>query len=66
MPDMARAFWVSAPGRGEIRDVALPPRRPDEVLVRTRFTGVSRGTEALVFEGRVPSSERERMRAPFQ
>jgi threonine dehydrogenase-like Zn-dependent dehydrogenase len=66
MPDTARAFWVSAPGRGEIRDVALPPRRADEVLVRTRFTGVSRGTESLVFEGRVPASEQERMRAPFQ
>ncbi len=31
-----------------------------------RFTGaISRGTEALVFAGRVPESEFERMRAPF-
>lgn len=34
--------------------------------MRTLFTGVSRGTESLVFRGRVPVSERERMRAPFQ
>jgi len=30
------------------------------------FSGVSRGTEALVYQGRVPISEYERMRAPFQ
>ena len=38
----------------------------DEVVVRSLFSGVSRGTEALVFAGRVPASERQRMRAPFQ
>jgi threonine dehydrogenase-like Zn-dependent dehydrogenase len=36
------------------------------VLVRTLHTGVSRGTETVVLEGRVPDSERDRMRAPFQ
>ena len=36
------------------------------VLVRTLASGISRGTERLVFEGRVPEGERERMRAPFQ
>src|SRR5688572_17209793 len=62
----ARAFWVAEPGRGEIR--AEPLRAPvaGEALVRTLFTGVSRGTEALVFKGKVPRSEHERMRAPFQ
>ncbi len=34
--------------------------------MRTLFSGVSRGTESLVFHGRVPVSERQRMRAPFQ
>ena len=33
--------------------------------MRARFGAVSRGTERLVFEGRVPESEFERMRAPF-
>ncbi len=32
--------------------------------MRTLFSGISRGTERLVFEGRVPESERERMRGP--
>jgi threonine dehydrogenase-like Zn-dependent dehydrogenase len=38
----------------------------DDVVVRTLYSGISRGTEALVFQGRVPLSEYERMRAPFQ
>src|SRR5262249_7050181 len=39
---------------------------PDEVLVRTLRTAVSRGTETLVFDGRVPEGQRTVMRAPFQ
>jgi 2-desacetyl-2-hydroxyethyl bacteriochlorophyllide A dehydrogenase len=64
--DEARAFWVAEPGRGELRRETLPVPSADEVVVRSLFSGISRGTEALVFEGRVPVSERQRMRAPFQ
>lgn len=62
----ARAFWIAAPGRGEIRDESLPRPTPDDVVVRARFSGVSRGTESIVFHGRVPPEEYQRMRAPFQ
>jgi threonine dehydrogenase-like Zn-dependent dehydrogenase len=62
----ASAFWVAEPGRGEIRTARLPDPGPDEVLVRTLRTGVSRGTETLVFGGRVPESQYATMRAPFQ
>src|SRR5688572_16645014 len=65
-PETARAFWVAAPGRGEIREEPCPAPTPDEVAVRALFSGISRGTEALVFAGRVPRSEYTRMRAPFQ
>jgi Zn-dependent alcohol dehydrogenase len=64
--DEARAFWVAAPGRGELRTEPLPPPAADEVVVRALFSGISRGTESIVFQGRVPPSERERMAAPFQ
>jgi hypothetical protein len=66
VPDEAEAFWVAAPGRGEIRGEVLPPLSEGDVLVRALYSGISRGTEALVFSGRVPPSERVRMRAPFQ
>ena len=62
----ARAFWLVRPGVGELRPVTLPEPGPDEVLVRTLHTGISRGTETLVFAGRVPASQYQRMRAPFQ
>ena len=62
----ARAFQISAPGVGVIVDVDLPDPGPTDVRVRTLFSGVSRGTETTVFTGRVPRSEYEVMRAPFQ
>jgi 2-desacetyl-2-hydroxyethyl bacteriochlorophyllide A dehydrogenase len=64
--DAARAFWIAAPGIGEIRTERLPSPSGDQVAVRALYSGISRGTEALVFLGRVPPSEFERMRAPFQ
>ncbi|MGZ5671363.1 MAG: zinc-dependent alcohol dehydrogenase [Burkholderiales bacterium] len=66
MADRARAFWTVGPGRGEIRETPLSPPGPDEVLVRALRSGVSRGTESLVFRGLVPESQRTAMRCPFQ
>jgi 2-desacetyl-2-hydroxyethyl bacteriochlorophyllide A dehydrogenase len=62
----AKAFWLRAPGRGEIRPVTLPDPGPDDVVVRTLVSGISRGSETLVFEGRVPPAQYDAMRAPFQ
>ena len=61
----ARALWSVAPGRAEIREEALPPPGPDQALVRAVASGVSRGTERLVLEGRVPPSQWAAMRAPL-
>ncbi len=60
------AFWVREPGVGEIRPAPLREPGPGEVLVRTLRTGISRGTETLVFRGGVPASQFAAMRAPFQ
>ena len=62
----ARAFWVAAPGRGEIRAQRLHPPGAGELLIRARASAISRGTETLVFRGEVPHSEWQRMRCPFQ
>jgi threonine dehydrogenase-like Zn-dependent dehydrogenase len=63
---VAQAFWLRAPGVGEIRPMPLPDPGPDDVVVRTLRSGVSRGTETLVFQGRVPPDQYAAMRAPFQ
>lgn len=60
----ARALWFSAAGTCEIRGETLSPRARGQVLLRMLFSGISRGTENLVFHGRVPTSEFERMRGP--
>jgi threonine dehydrogenase-like Zn-dependent dehydrogenase len=60
VPADAHAFWLRAPGQGEIRSVALPEPGPGDVLVRALRSGVSRGTETLAFRGGAPP------RAPFQ
>mgnify|MGYP000946930660 CR=1 FL=1 len=66
MQETTEAFWAVAPGCGEIRRDPLPTPAPDEVAVETLYSGVSRGTESLVFAGKVPSSQYRTMRAPFQ
>lgn len=62
----ASAFWVTAPGHGEIRAQRLRSPGAGELLIRTRRSAISRGTESLVFRGEVPQSEWRRMRCPFQ
>jgi len=63
--DTAAALWYCAPGRPELREEAIAPPKADEIRVRALYGAISRGTEALVFDGRVPKSEFDRMRAPF-
>ncbi len=57
---------MEEPGRGAIRTHALPALAPGQVRVRALASAISRGTESLVFAGRIPPSEHQRMRAPFQ
>lgn len=64
--DGTLAFWIAAAGRGEIRREALKAPATGEASVQALYSGVSRGSESLVFCGHVPRSEYERMRAPFQ
>ncbi len=61
----ARAFWTVDAGVGEIRSEVLAEPGAEQALVRTLASGVSRGTESLVFSGRVPASQYDAMRAPL-
>jgi hypothetical protein len=62
--ETAQALWYVAPGRAEIRRERVAAPADGEVLVRALHGALSRGTERLVFSGRVPASEFQRMRAP--
>src|SRR5262245_20254369 len=63
---VARAIWYARKGVAELRAAALARPRPGEALVRTLFSGISRGTERLVLNGAIGRSEWERMRGPNQ
>ncbi len=62
--ETAQALWYVAPGRAEIRPETLVAPGAGEVRVRALHGALSRGTERLIFSGRVPAGEFERMRAP--
>ena len=53
----AQALWYAAAGRAELREETVAAPGADDVLVRALHGALSRGTEALVFHGRVPPSE---------
>jgi len=61
---LARAFWTLAPGVGAIIEEEVEPAQGHR-LITALASGVSRGTEALVFQGRVPASQFDTMRAPL-
>ncbi len=62
----ALALWYASRRECSLNEVPLPLAGPEDCLVTTLWSGISRGTEKLIFEGRVPVSEHDRMRAPFQ
>lgn len=66
--DSAEGFWVTGPAAGEIlpTEEGEPGSAEPWVEVETLYTGISRGTESLVYLGKIPASEYQRMRAPFQ
>ncbi len=64
---MDYALEYRKPQEAALLALSLPAiTKPCQARVRALWSGISRGTERLVFEGRVPESEYVRMRAPFQ
>jgi 2-desacetyl-2-hydroxyethyl bacteriochlorophyllide A dehydrogenase len=53
---IASQLWFTAPHSVEVRDVVLPAPGPDQVLVKTRYSAVSAGTELLVYRDQLPDS----------
>ena len=62
----ALALWVEAAGRAALREEVLAPPGQGEALVAMHYSALSRGTERLVFSGRIPPVQASLMRAPFQ
>lgn len=56
------ALWITEAKKAQL----LEAQQGAGVAIETLFSGISRGTEKLVFEGRVPFTEHQRMRSPRQ
>ena len=54
MTEGARALYFERPGEVAVREEPRPEPGPGELLVETIVSGVSPGTEMLVYDGKVP------------
>src|ERR1019366_4659032 len=61
----ARALWIEGPRQAALRSARVGEPGAGEARIAMLWSGISRGTERLVFEGGVPQSEAKSMRAPF-
>ena len=64
--EQARRLVYPGPFRAQIVPVQLASLKKGHVLVKAVFGGISRGTESLVFQGKVPQSEWANMRCLHQ
>jgi bacteriochlorophyllide a dehydrogenase len=51
----AKAIILEQPRQLSIRSLALKPTETDDVVVEIAWSGISSGTERLLWEGRMPS-----------
>ncbi|NBC16317.1 MAG: zinc-binding dehydrogenase, partial [Bacteroidetes bacterium] len=50
------SVWFTAPRTVEVKKQPVPQPSADEVLVRSSLSGISAGTEGLIYRGEAPSS----------
>ena len=62
----ARALWIEGPRQAALRSARVGEPGAGEARIAMLWSGISRGTERLVFEGHVPAGQAKSMRAPFQ
>jgi threonine dehydrogenase-like Zn-dependent dehydrogenase len=62
----ARALWIEGPRQAALRSAHVGEPGAGEARIAMLWSGISRGTERLVFEGHVPAGQAKSMRAPLQ
>lgn len=66
-PHEALAYWTLQPLQGALKvEPLISPPGIEAALIQTARSGISRGTESLVFNGRIPQSQYSAMRCPHQ
>lgn len=62
----ANRLTYKAASNAALEECQLSDLKDKNIVVRTLFSGISRGTESLVYHGKVPKTEETRMRCPHQ
>tara|TARA_B100001778_G_C18562745_1_gene618569 strand:- start:526 stop:1518 length:993 start_codon:yes stop_codon:yes gene_type:complete len=62
----AESFWVKKRNTSFIKRHTLSIPQKNQALIETIYSGISYGTEKIVYTGSVPKSQRNLMKCPFQ
>jgi hypothetical protein len=62
----AQSFWIKKKNNSYIKSHTIDPPQKNELLIQTVYSGISYGTEKIVYTGTVPDSQKELMRCPYQ
>tara|TARA_B100001564_G_scaffold11381_1_gene9227 strand:+ start:816 stop:1808 length:993 start_codon:yes stop_codon:yes gene_type:complete len=62
----AESFWIKKRNASFIKKHSLSIPQNNQALIKTIYSGISYGTEKIVYSGSVPKSQRDLMKCPFQ
>ena len=61
-----KSYWVDKKNKGYFKSGKISSINSGELIVKTLFSGISYGTEKLVHSGKVPNSQKNLMKCPYQ
>lgn len=61
-----KSYWVDKKNKGYFKSGKISLINSGELIVKTLFSGISYGTEKLVHSGKVPNSQKNLMKCPYQ
>ena len=61
-----KSYWINKKNKGYFKSGEISSISSTELVVKTLFSGISYGTEKLVYSGKVPKSQKNLMKCPHQ
>ena len=62
----AESFWIKKRNASFIKKHSISIPQKNQALIKTIYSGISYGTERIVYSGSVPKSQRDLMKCPHQ
>ena len=61
-----KSYWIDKKNKGYFKSGEISSIKSNELVIKTLFSGISYGTEKLVYSGKVPKSQKSLMKCPYQ